>query len=106
DAMRPGAFLINTAREQLVDEAALWAALRGGRLAGAALDVLEHTPGGSPLLDLPQVIATPHIGGATYETLRRGAEMAALSIGALIDGVEPPFVVNTDVLKAPTGGAP
>ncbi len=99
-AMRDGAFLINTAREQLVDERALLAALRGGRLAGAALDVLEHTEEGNPLLDLPQVIATPHIGGATYETLRRGAEMAALSIGALIDGEEPPFIVNADVLKA------
>ncbi len=106
-AMKPGAFLINTAREQLVDEPALLAALREGRLAGAALDVMEHTAEGNPLLDLPQVVVTPHIGGATYETLRRGAEMAARSVIALIEGEVPPFVVNTGVLRAPVhpGGA-
>jgi D-3-phosphoglycerate dehydrogenase len=103
-AMRPGSFLINTAREQLVDEPALMAALSEGRPAGAALDVVEHVQGDgrNPLLDMPQVIATPHIGGATHETLRRGAEMAAASVTALIAGEVPPFIVNSDVLQ----GAP
>jgi D-3-phosphoglycerate dehydrogenase / 2-oxoglutarate reductase len=98
-AMRAGAYFINTAREQLVDEAALLAALRSGSVAGAALDVTEP---GSPLLGLPQVLVTPHIGGATRETLDRGARMAAEAIAALLDGTIPPYLVNPDVFA--TGG--
>jgi phosphoglycerate dehydrogenase-like enzyme len=75
--MRPDAFLINTARASLVDEAALAEAVAGGRIAGAALDVLQPHGVGSahPLTQLERVIATPHIGGATDETLVRGARM-------------------------------
>ena len=98
--MPRGAFFINTARESLVDEDALAKALASGHLAGAALDVVERRPAGDrhPLLDLPNVIITPHIGGATRETLRRGAEMAAAAVGRLISGEIPDHLVNPEVL--------
>jgi D-3-phosphoglycerate dehydrogenase len=94
--MRRGSFFINTARESLVDEEALLGALADGALAGAALDVAEPPPAGRrhPLLDLPNVIVTPHIGGATRETLRRGAEMTASAVAALLADAEPDYLLN------------
>jgi D-3-phosphoglycerate dehydrogenase len=74
-AMKPGAYLDNTARETLVDEDALDAALESGRLAGAALDVF--TGDARRLLRHENVVLTPHLGGATHETLLQGAEMIA-----------------------------
>jgi len=98
--MPRGAFFINTARESLVDEDALAKALARGHLAGAALDVVERRPAGDrhPLLAAPNVIITPHIGGATRETLRRGAEMAAAAVARLISGEVPDHLVNPEVL--------
>jgi D-3-phosphoglycerate dehydrogenase len=89
--MRPGSFFINTARETLVDEAALLAAIRSRRLAGAALDVVRPTPVASrnPLLDEPRVVITPHIGGATAETIERGVAMVAEEIVHLSAGLAP-----------------
>lgn len=78
-AMKPGAFLVNTARETLVDEDALDAALASGHLGGAALDVVRMTEqsGRHRLLRHGNVVMTPHLGGATHETLLQGAEMIA-----------------------------
>jgi len=98
--MRPGAFFINTAREGLVDEDALYQALEQGHLGGAALDVLERTSGRHPLLGLPNVFVTPHIGGATAETLARGAERAVAAVAGLLAGRVPANVVNPQVLEA------
>jgi D-3-phosphoglycerate dehydrogenase len=97
--MRPGAYFINTAREGLVDEDALYQALERGALGGAALDVLERTQGRHPLLGLPNVFATPHIGGATAETLARGAERAVAAVADLLAGRVPANVLNPQVLQ-------
>jgi D-3-phosphoglycerate dehydrogenase len=98
--MRHGAYFINTAREALVDESALRQALEQGLLGGAALDVLERTAGRHPLLGLPNVFVTPHIGGATAETLSRGAQRAVAAVTDLLAGRVPANVVNPQVLQA------
>jgi D-3-phosphoglycerate dehydrogenase / 2-oxoglutarate reductase len=99
--MRRGAFVINTARETLVDEAELRDALLRGHLGGAALDVVERPPAGQrhPLLDVPSVIVTPHIGGATQETLRRAAEQVGAAVSEFVNGRPPASLVNPEVLS-------
>jgi D-3-phosphoglycerate dehydrogenase len=104
--MKSGAVLINTARGAVVDEAALVAALRERRIAGAALDVFEgidvfalpEAPPAHPLLELDNVILTPHCSGSSVESSReskvRGARHAAL----VLQGRWPPHVVNPEVV--------
>ncbi len=98
--MKPTAFLINTSRGKVVEEAALVEALQSKRLAGAGLDVFEFEPQIHPaLLALPNVIATPHMGTATKETRLAMAMMAADNLLAALAGQRPVNLVNPEVWK-------
>jgi D-3-phosphoglycerate dehydrogenase / 2-oxoglutarate reductase len=102
-AMRSSAYVINCARGGIVDEPALRAALVGGEIAGAGLDVFvrEPTPGDDPLLTLENVITSPHIAGVTLEASMRMAMGSATNVLAAFDGVlDPAVVVNKEVLAA------
>jgi len=101
-AMKPESYFVNTARESLVDEDALDAALASGHLAGAALDVVRPRAEGGPhpLLRHDNVVITPHIGGATHETLLRGVTMVAEEIRRFAAGEPLRAVVNRAVVKA------
>jgi len=93
--MKPTATLVNIARGGIVDDAALAAALREGRLAAAGLDVFEGEPAVHPdLLTLPNVVLTPHIASATVATRRAMANLAADNLIAFFDGRGPLTPVN------------
>lgn len=93
--MRPGAYLINTARGPIVDEAALVDALRSGKIAGAGLDVFETEPReNNPFVGLPNTILTTHIGGASNEAVARSLELALMNVTAVLDGRPPVCQVN------------
>jgi D-3-phosphoglycerate dehydrogenase len=98
-AMRPGALYLNTARAQLHDTDALVAALQSGHLGGAGLDhfVGEQLPPGHPLVSLPNVVLTPHIGGATWDTEVRQAAMVADDLERLLAGDDPRHLVEGKV---------
>jgi lactate dehydrogenase-like 2-hydroxyacid dehydrogenase len=98
--MKPTAFLINTSRGKVVDEAALVQALQTKRIAGAALDVFENEPRLHPgFLALPNVVLSPHLGTATSETRMAMAMLAADNLLAALDGQRPPNLVNPEVLS-------
>jgi len=90
-SMKPGAYVINTARGDLIDEEALIAALRAGRLGGAGLDVFAHEPEIDPrLLALPNLVAMPHLGSATIEGREASGERVIANIRFWADGHRPP----------------
>ena len=99
-AMRDGVVFVNTARAQLHDTDALVDALRAGKVAAAGLDhfVGEWLPADHPLVGMPNVVLTPHIGGATWNTEARQAQMVADDLEALLGGNRPSYIVNPEVL--------
>jgi phosphoglycerate dehydrogenase-like enzyme len=105
--MRPTAFLVDTTRGGIVDEAALVDALRRGAIAGAALDVFarEPLPPDSPLRTLDDVILTPHAAWLTHETSRRMAVTSIDNVRAFFDG-RPANLVNPEVLAAAASRTP
>ena len=99
--MKRTAYLINTSRGPVVDEAALAAALEGKQIAGAALDVYENEPKANPALAARRdVILTPHIASASVETRTKMAVMAAENVAALFHGRRPPNAINPEVLES------
>jgi D-3-phosphoglycerate dehydrogenase len=101
-AMKATAYVINCARGSIVDEQALYAALKKERIAGAGLDVFasEPPPADDPLLELDNLITSPHIAGVTLEASMRMATGAVENVLAAFDGtLDPAFVVNREVLR-------
>jgi D-3-phosphoglycerate dehydrogenase len=100
-AMREGVVFVNTARAQLHDTDALVDALRSGKVAAAGLDhfVGERLATDHPLVGMPNVVLTPHIGGATWNTEARQAQMVADGLEALLSGRTPTDLVNPEVLS-------
>lgn len=104
--MKPGAFLLNVARGGIVDEAALAEALRDGRIGGAGIDVFDHEPPtGSPLLDAPNAILTPHLGASTAEAQVAVAVEVADQILDVLAGRSARYAVNAPRLSAETAAA-
>jgi gluconate 2-dehydrogenase len=98
--MKKTAVLVNIARGGVVDDAALVGALRSGRLAAAGLDVYENEPAVHPgLLELENVVMTPHIASSTRATRRAMAELAMRNMGAALAGELPPSLLNSEVLQ-------
>lgn len=99
EAMKPTAVLVNTSRGPVVDEAALAAALKGGSIAAAGLDVFENEPEVHPdLLACENALIVPHIASASVATRTRMCLMAAENMAAGLGGERPPNIVNPDVL--------
>ena len=97
EAMKRGAILVNIARGSLIDENALYHFVKTGHISAAGLDVLKSSPGGpkSPLLDLPQILITPHVAGATDLTFHGTLNYIRRVIEAIASGDKPTSVLNT-----------
>ncbi len=99
EMMKRTAILVNTARGEVVHEAALISALKKRRIAGAGLDVYANEPKINPeLLKLSNVVLAPHLGSSTLETRAKMSELAALNAIAILKGEKPPAIVNPEVL--------
>jgi D-3-phosphoglycerate dehydrogenase len=100
-SMKPGSIVLNVARGGIVDEAAVADALRSGHLGGAGIDVfVEEPPTGSPLLDAPNTVLTPHLGASTAEAQVAVAEEVADQILEVLDGRAARYAVNAPLVSA------
>ena len=103
DLMKPSAVLVNCARGGIVDEAALHAALSGGKIRAAGLDVFDTEPSrsGNPLFALPNLIVSPHVAGVTQEAMIRMSTQSAQNVLDHFDGkLDPDTVVNRAEISA------
>lgn len=99
-AMKPSSYLVNTARGELVDEEALLRALQEGWIAGAAMDAFRKEPAtDSPLVQLDNFIATPHLGATTLESILRMGTLAVENTLQVLAGERPEYVVNPEVYE-------
>lgn len=100
-AMADGCYFVNCARGSVVDENALYMALKTGKVAAAALDVMEKEPFDleSPLVSLPNVLLTPHVGGVTAQSAQRIHEKVVRSTLALLDGERVDNIANPQALE-------
>jgi glyoxylate reductase len=97
--MQSHAYIVNTARGEVIDENALTRLLRKGAIGGAGLDVFEHEPAVNPkLLELPNVVALPHMGSATIEGRIDMGEKVLINIKTFVDGHTPPDRVIAGLL--------
>ena len=108
ELMKPGAFLINTSRGEVVQEAALVDALKSQKIAGAGLDVFENEPPdvNNPLFQMQNVIATPHSAALTKEVVAQLAQGSAENVLNVLGGKPPSYSPNWDILQAKTGRKP
>lgn len=108
--MKPGVWLVNTARGGVVEETALLHALRHGPIAAAGLDCFakEPLPPDHPLRRLPNVVLTPHLAGGSVESRLRVAQQAVRNLLAVLDGgpIDPRCVANPAVLREEGGYPP
>jgi D-3-phosphoglycerate dehydrogenase len=98
--MRDGVRIVNAARGELLDEAALIAGLESGKVAGAAIDVYQHEPYSGPLLQAPNVVVTPHLAASTEEAQDRAGVIVAEQVAAALEGG-----LVTNAVNIPTIGA-
>lgn len=100
DIMKKNAYIINCARGGIIDEDALYDALKDEKIAGAALDVYENEPYEGKLTELENIVFTPHLGASTKEGQIRAGTVCAEQILKVLDGKEPDFWVNRDLMKS------
>jgi len=105
--MKPRVWIVNTSRGKIVNEKAMYEALASGKVAGYATDVFEaEPPVGNPLLALPNVVATPHMGTHTRESLRLMGDRVVDAVLRVFNGERPEFVVNPEVFDRAAASRP